>query len=272
MKYEEIGGVTIEDLLRLKRLERPPVEFWAEFEKELRAKQLAAIVQKRSWWKEAAYAFAGLARYQVPLGASAALALAFFTVREYRSSPDALIPEVRMQAVVAPLAPAVSHEDEASVETKVTASVQKNEPAVVAAASEAHVAAVASQPAPTTLMPLLVGSLVSDSQLSPSARSIEVNLAAARAAEPEVARRLMGPAQAFETRMIPVKAMLNDPIAQLNPASEERRQRLLGTALPSATAAPSTSSDKLASHLSDDRLYEQISRYSAVGDHLSLKF
>ena len=35
--------VTIEDLLRLKRAERPPASFWSDFDREMRAKQLAAI-------------------------------------------------------------------------------------------------------------------------------------------------------------------------------------------------------------------------------------
>ncbi|MEO7600304.1 MAG: hypothetical protein ABIV50_15325, partial [Opitutus sp.] len=42
--------VSVEDLLRVKRAEQPPVEFWADFERDLRAKQLAAIVEPRRWW------------------------------------------------------------------------------------------------------------------------------------------------------------------------------------------------------------------------------
>jgi len=43
--------VTLEDLLRVKRAERPSTEFWGQFESELRAKQLTAIIEKRSWWQ-----------------------------------------------------------------------------------------------------------------------------------------------------------------------------------------------------------------------------
>ena len=32
--------VTLEDLLRVKRAEQPPAEFWAEFERGMRTKQL----------------------------------------------------------------------------------------------------------------------------------------------------------------------------------------------------------------------------------------
>ena len=34
--------VTLEDLLRVKRAEQPPAEFWTDFERGMRAKQLAA--------------------------------------------------------------------------------------------------------------------------------------------------------------------------------------------------------------------------------------
>jgi hypothetical protein len=275
MKYDQKDGITVEQLLRLKRLERPPVEFWAQFEKELRAKQLAAIVQRRPWWKEALASIASLSRYQVPVGATAALALAFLTIREYRSS-DALVPEVRSPVVVSHALAAPSHDEEADLPESAAEVTTVSAPAATAVVASAPVERhAASVSAPTTLVPILVGSLGgNDSQLSPSARSIEVNLAAARAAEPDVVRRLMNPVQAFEARMLPAKAILNEPIARLDPAAAERRERLLGTALPtSATVNPAlTNGDRLARNLSDDRLYEQISRYSAVGDRLSLKF
>ena len=51
-KPDQNSKVTIEDLLRLKRAERPGPEFWVNFEQELRQKQLTALVQKRRWWHE----------------------------------------------------------------------------------------------------------------------------------------------------------------------------------------------------------------------------
>lgn len=41
---------TLDDLLRLKRAERPDAAFWDDFERGLRQKQLAAIVEPRPWW------------------------------------------------------------------------------------------------------------------------------------------------------------------------------------------------------------------------------
>jgi hypothetical protein len=44
--------VTVGELLRLKRAERPSPEFWASFEKQLKQRQLAsAIHEKTSWWR-----------------------------------------------------------------------------------------------------------------------------------------------------------------------------------------------------------------------------
>lgn len=80
--------ITIEDLLRLKRAERPDPEFWNEFEQELRAKQLAAIMVRRPWWLsfQRPFTLARFSRLRVPAGAAAALILAFVVAREYAPS------------------------------------------------------------------------------------------------------------------------------------------------------------------------------------------
>lgn len=41
---------SLEDLLRLKRAERPDADFWQDFERGLRQKQLASIVEPKPWW------------------------------------------------------------------------------------------------------------------------------------------------------------------------------------------------------------------------------
>ncbi len=69
-------AVTVEDLLRLKRAERPAAEFWSQFDDALRAKQLAAIVERRPWWRiEFRGVAAGLARLRVPVGLAAVAVL-----------------------------------------------------------------------------------------------------------------------------------------------------------------------------------------------------
>ena len=87
---EKKRPVTLEDLLRLKRVERPSPEFWTRFESELRAKQLAAIIGKQPWWRR--ISAASFTRRRVPIGASAALALGAIVVAQYGSYPGPQLP------------------------------------------------------------------------------------------------------------------------------------------------------------------------------------
>jgi hypothetical protein len=101
----ESGKVSLGELLRLKRAERPEPEFWARFEQDLRAKQLAAIVEKRPWWVALRLPLAtrALSRWtvQLPLGAAAVLALSFVVVREDRPNAAVVTPTARAEVKVA---------------------------------------------------------------------------------------------------------------------------------------------------------------------------
>ena len=77
--------LTIEDLLRLKRAERPSPEFWARFESELRQKQLAALIERRPWWQTLPQVLAR-PRMFMPVGATAVLVLTLVSVKFY--SPE----------------------------------------------------------------------------------------------------------------------------------------------------------------------------------------
>jgi hypothetical protein len=81
-EHDSVRKVSLEELLRLKRAERPDPEFWSRFEQDLRAKQLAAIVEPRPWWiaLRLPQAARALARFQVPAGAAAVIALSFVVV------------------------------------------------------------------------------------------------------------------------------------------------------------------------------------------------
>ena len=80
--------VTLEDLLRLKRAERPSPEFWTRFESELRRKQLAALLEVRPWWQTLPH-FLGQRRIQFPLGAAALVAIALASPRFFVSERSA---------------------------------------------------------------------------------------------------------------------------------------------------------------------------------------
>lgn len=65
---------SLEEVIRIKRAERPPAEFWQRFEQELRAKQLAAIVAPRPWWRPLTGVFSGRRATVAGFGAVAAVA------------------------------------------------------------------------------------------------------------------------------------------------------------------------------------------------------
>lgn len=102
--------ITVEDLLRLKRAERPSPEFWVGFEQELRQKQLAALLERRSWWQGIPQFLSR--RTYLPIGATAALAFTLITVRHYTASPsvrtDAPVEPVSALSQQASAAPAAS--------------------------------------------------------------------------------------------------------------------------------------------------------------------
>jgi len=104
MNHDSKRPVTLEDILRLKRAERPPAEFWTQFDRELRAKQLAALVEKRPWWRTLSFApvLTGLRRFHLPLGAAAVLAVTIFSVRGYHPAAPSSVPASVVAAMPAP--------------------------------------------------------------------------------------------------------------------------------------------------------------------------
>jgi hypothetical protein len=272
--------VTLEDLLRLKRAERPPAEFWAQFDRELRAKQLAAIVEKRPWWRTLPRAFGGLSRYHLPLGATAVLALTVVTVREYRSVPAQLAAGTVVAHDAAPIAPAKeiiattagnsvredlplgSAEDEAPAESP-------NQSAVAAqAASANHLA---------QLLPALgvTRAADDDQQLTPTARFVATNLALAKAVEPAVVQNLLGASHGFEARALPARTPVIEPLSQMASPSDVRRSRLLNASTLSVSmnsTAPARPAELRSRRISDEQLYDTISRFGARGNSLLVKF
>src|SRR5688572_6119582 len=194
MKPESNRPITIEDLLRLKRAERPPAEFWATFDRELRAKQLAALVGKRPWWQRIPGALSRASRYRVPLGASAVVALTFFTVRDYE--PAAPVQEPKNE----PAQIAVDVASDFSPAIAAAVSVASDpEPVVVAvvtgqsepASAPPTVVAAKSDELPPVL-PLGGVAISEDSQSqSPAARYIAANLAVVESSDPVNARGLL---------------------------------------------------------------------------------
>jgi hypothetical protein len=211
-----------------------------------------------------ARAFAGFSRYHLPLGATAVLAITFLSVREYQT--------VTPEGVVLPVLGGEVFETSASSAGSAATVAGPAEGAFLG--GEVKPVAVASESAPS------VSREVDDSvrEASPSARSIANNFAAVQSAEsPFGGRSFLGSTvHGFESRAMPARQPVVDPLAQMKAPSDVRRARYLGTALPASVGvktATARSSERLASRIADERLYETgPSRLGVGGDRLMVKF
>lgn len=310
MSPEPKRPVTLENLLQLKRAERPAPEFWDRFDRELRAKQLSALVEKRPWWKTFSFpkALVSLPRYYLPLGATAALAVAFI-VAEHSRGPGAT--HLHSQTVpVAALADVTPAADDTAVATAaatslkpVTAAMAHTEvSAVVSPAPVSHslnlggpipgadsevaeseakdigLSSDATMPGEITQMVALLGDralTASQRDESPSARSIAANFAAAQAANPGLVHQILGNAKGFETHVIPAasRPAPAEPLAQMASPADLRRARIQSAVVPAvAYGVSARGTDRSVKELSDDRLYDQISRVNARGAGVAVKF
>lgn len=260
--------VTLEEILRFKRAEKPDAAFWTEFEQQFRAKQLAAAVERKRWWFALPRVMPTLVRFSLPVGATAVLALTFVTVRQ--SQPDVLqsAPEfeetvtrpeastfaeatmedaqIDLSTVTAPAPPLV-----AAIESPDSANVSVSSEGSLAQASEAMSSVRSSEGTPS---------------LSPSARLIAANMAEAKI---EYANMLHG--RGHEVRV------LEEPLAQILVPSETRSSRVLppqmaqlaSYSLENERSAQVT--ERQARRLSEDQLFDAGRRISAQADRLMLK-
>ncbi len=282
IKPESDRTIKLEDLLQLKRAERPPAEFWKRFDEELRAKQLAALVQRRPWWQGVPAFLSRTARYHLPIGATAALALTLVSFKE-RAHTHSVEMSPRIGSVVEarqnqPIMNVVISTSEEDASPAPAAAVMESSHATGAASLAANeLRSEATAPGELSrLVPMLdlpsVASTNSSVEL-PASRSIAQNLAEAEKTAPGVTNRYLASVGGFESRLAPVRKASVEPLAQMDTPADRRRNRLLGTALPSSGATPVLANDRITSRLSDDRLTEEaISRFGAKGDRLLVKF
>ncbi len=277
----------MEDLLRLKRAERPPPEFWSEFERELRQKQLAALVERRSWWHELAAACGRSGRLRLPLGATAVLALSFLSIRYYSQlgGESQLIAGGSPANQAVALAAAKPHDNTKPLAAAPLA--REPAPETQTSVSSVHSTALAAEVPQATsgqvsaVIPWL-GDVLDNrsgtSELTPSARTIAVNLATVAVIEPELVDALARP-RGFEERAMP--AVRQRHTAEVLPTAaavtEPRRARLLASLGSAGIYAPELSTPEHAKrsvsrYLAQDGWDRSISRLEAEGDHLSIKF
>lgn len=286
MKPESNRPVSIEDLLRLKRAERPPAEFWGEFDRKLREKQLAALVAKRPWWQRLPRLAPVLVRYRLVLGGTAIAAVAFLSLRE----ETALVPVVALEpaaaaeaVVAAPIAAAGLGVIHSAVEEFTPSAPAPEVVAVTATVVDGTDNLVAvDTPIAEPVMPENLSRLVAlgggsvavaeKAVESPSARHVVANLAAVGTPEPVVMGRLLGGANGFEARAMPARTTV-DPLQQMTPPADSRRSRLLTAMVSSAALETSVrSTERAANRFAEEGVYDQIQRFGARGDRVHVRF
>lgn len=252
LKPDQRPKVTVEDLLHLKRAERPAAGFWSNFERELRQKQLTALLEKRPWWQELPQIFAR--RTYLPIGATAILAFTLVSVKYYAPNQlaQATSPAVaspvgtdRTTLTVAPVSsPLVNRSESASAEISVAA--------VEPVAAE-------TSPEPVELMPLVVAPSESE---KPSARLLAANLTGLADNEADFGRdvlsnRLSAPIS------VQTAATATEELATV-PVNTARRNRLLarydGRQLNPEPAPPAVVRERLARRLGNTENTDRNSR------------
>jgi hypothetical protein len=271
MNQENKRPITLEDLLRLKRAERPAAEFWTRFDRELRAKQLAALVKREPWWSQLPVSWGWLHRHRLPIGATAILALSFVAVREYRSdevvaatvASTPTVPMVAASTGTLRIEPSALDLTEAVV---LPAYDVREIPTPVAVAETPVVEATpARRPHQVSL---LNGSVATE--------LFAASVAAAQAAEPLLARGMWSSTQGFETRAMPERTAAVDPFQQMrDPTTERRTARVQSTMamlssgnLPVRIGSPITTRN-----YSEEKFYEeQRGRLEGRQEGLSVRF
>lgn len=285
MKPESNRPVAIEDLLRLKRSERPPAEFWGEFDRQLRGKQLSALVAKRPWWQRLPRLVPTLARYRIVLGGTAVAALAFVTLRDEPDVKPALMVEsVEMSdpVVAAPVAlagislahPEVDEFAPAALAPEAVAVAIPESPRAVEVAVDAQGSA-ALMPDNLSRLVALGGGAVAVAEavgVATSARPSAAALASVQSGDQAAIGRLLGGTHGFEARAMPARTTV-DPLQQMTTPGESRRARLLTAMVSSAALETSArTTERAANRLAEERVFDQNQRFGARGDRVHLKF
>lgn len=152
---------TLEDLLRFKKAERPSPEFWAEFDRGLRKKQLAALVKQPQGWARVRPVMARSLRWAVPATAAAAVAMVVgqLAVSTARHEAPVAVASRTVEPISVPSGSAAPVASESTL--RVVAAEHSDSAVVVAAAPvETRPAAVASAVPASHSLPWSAAALV----------------------------------------------------------------------------------------------------------------
>lgn len=284
--------ITLEDLLRLKRAERPPAEFWVDFERSLREKQLAAIVEKRPWWTS----WKGFSRWSVPVGAAAALTVTFAALTRVPSRYHSAKAVVSTEAlpiggpVVNPLvttaepaapsfvvSPASSVGPSDSSSTATVASSEEPVPAAVVVAdlaSSNRLASVTEQIAGIGL------DQDTDADKTGSSRFTSVSSKDAPTASEDLNAFFAQAVAKLDSGIHSEKVSFVEPLSQVPSPRDSRRARLLAFTSSVDTHSPQYSNnsnvirsrERITSHLNEEALYDSIRRLGIKNGGVSIQF
>ena len=281
-------AVTVEDLLRLKRAERPAAEFWSQFDDALRAKQLAAIVERRPWWRiEFRGVAAGLARLRVPVGLAAVAVLSFVTVQQFRAPTnlaseapvnDADVAGGTVVSVNGGAVVAVTTTDPNLVNAALEAVVDADN-AVAPALASAEVRSSAGASVTSLSLAAAAASPVSEESGALATVGLASNLRSLRASgftgldSTGVAMLELG-----TLRSSARAASVEEPLARVTSPTESRRERLAALVAPasmkslSSAGSPDRVRERMISRLSEDELYSSVSRLGVERGGLRVSF
>jgi len=264
--------VTLEDLLQLKRAERPPAEFWPEFEQELRAKQLAAIVQMRPWWRTWV-SRKSLVRLCMPLGAAAVVAMTFSSIRGFGPHAVSSGP-VTSRATTDTVALNASTAD---VKDVAVVSREKSETNPVAAVNMTSVLDTKSGPAdPAPIQAIEVAATTNEGAAHIVTRAFAPTPLMQVLTEPTL-MQMVGRAISVSSQTVAPRTPITEPLAQVATPRDNRRARLLAYSVTFDPHAADSSDavrsrDRITHRLSDEAIYDSITRLGLNADRVSIKF
>jgi hypothetical protein len=278
--------VTVEDLLRLKRAERPQPEFWAEFEQGLRQRQLAALVERKPWWNGLSVLSVRFGWLRLPVGATAVLALTLISVRQYSYSDSQSLAALRKKEVSNPATLPAAPVPEAAkyMQPAESAPAASAEERVIPKNSEPGGAMTETpQEAPREIAAPVshegeFGRMRIPSEQAPLSDPLSIQLTAANPVEPTLIDSVVRP-MGFEDRSVstPRPHRTAEVLPTAVAVTEQRCARLLEALGSAGTYAPEPSAPEHAKHsviryLAEDGWDRSMSRLQADGDRLSIRF
>ncbi|MBL9189763.1 MAG: hypothetical protein JNK23_19940 [Opitutaceae bacterium] len=274
MKPDRKRPITVEDLLRLKRAERPSAEFWSAFDQKLRAKQLAALVDRRPWWHSLPAVISGLIRPRVVFGTAAALAVVIVVVRENRPSPVGLGEDARLSDfAIAPSQPTPVAMVDIAVDDK-RSELSTTAPALIPAAVVVSTLETSPESKGEVALPASTSTVTASSSGDVAPRPALVSFTSVLpAAETKNPARLLALNAGLAHRPASSGRTTIDPLQQMTPPGEMRRVRF-STAMVAQAALDSTSrgAERQANRLVEDGAFNGARRFGARGDRVELKF